>query len=322
MTAHKKRNNIRLVNLYAIAITAILACLALILEQSFMALGTLRVILLCIALIISELLNRKGYANISSFITIFSCYAAFLIYPILPLNTNHEEDLLLLIFTFTIISVFPYIVYNIKRDKIWILAWLIILTGTFPVTTLGALQKLDDDRYMLIMSIVENEPMLIISFLGCWIFLQVAFYRYHGANLNQKENISKANSKLRKKMALAKLQNNKLDNQKQKLISLQNDIQAINDGLEEKVKERTFLLENQRVQLEKYGFINTRLVRLPVKSVTDMSEEEISATMKSIQEIVDDLDAITLATSELLNEKNYDPITAIETSIKLKYTLK
>ncbi|MTI40252.1 hypothetical protein E1140_12155 [Fulvivirga lutimaris] len=167
--------------------------------------------------------------------------------------------------------------------------------------------------------------MLAVAYFASWIFIQIMFFKYLKNIELQNLRIQEVNTLLDEKVTLINDQNTILDYQSQELVRLQEEIGAFNNELELKVRERTSELEKQTEALNRYGFVNSKLVRGPIELM--IREKSLGANssdlnMELLNSIIQDLDSITYAISDVLNLQNIEGIKEVEKMIKNRYSEK
>ena len=120
-----------------------------------------------------------------------------------------------------------------------------------------------------------------------------------------------------------------LREQHESILQLNEELNSINEMLEDKVKQRTKVLEERNTQLTEYAFINSHLLRAPLSQIQGLSfllkkEEEniqdknlVAALTKS----ADDLDAIIRKINDLLNQGRDFSREEIEQLINRKFDM-
>ncbi len=284
--------------------------------------GNWRVIFWFVTIYINYKLIGKIDRRITASLMMFSCYLSFYIYPLLPIQTNYGENLFLLPSTLIVFSVLPYLIFDINKEKIWIASWVAILVVTFWISINYTLTQIDIIKYSGLLIVFKNYTMLAVAFIVSWLFIQIMFYKYLKNIATQQKRIMEVNTTLDEKVLFINEQNSALDEQSNELMKLQEQIITLNNELEFKVKQRTKELEIQTEALNKYGFVNSNLVRGPIESILKSGNIDISSTLddiESLNSIMQDLDAITKAISDVLNMQNMEGIKAVEDMIKSKY---
>ena len=291
-------------------------------DEFYFSNGNLRLIFWFSAIYINYILLNKIDRKISASIMIAACYLSFFVYPLLPIETNHEENLFLLPSTLIVFSALPYLVFDVESEKAWIGGWLIVLIGTFLLAINYSIERVDKDTYDGLIIVFTDYTMLQVAFFASWLFIQIMFYRYLQRIQQQKERISAVNNNLDEKLQVIDKQNTVLDRQSNELMKLQEEIGSLNNKLESIIKERTAELELQTEALNKYGFVNSRLVRGPIESILENErQDESNLDIDYLKSIMIDLDTITVAISDVLNLENLDNIKRVEKMIKKKYAV-
>jgi GAF domain-containing protein len=105
---------------------------------------------------------------------------------------------------------------------------------------------------------------------------------------------------------------NEIETMNEELNSLNEELTTINERLEEKVKERTSVLETQNHQLTEYAFINSHILRAPLARILGLSSliarESISIKdeqlIKALIYSSNELDVIIRKISDVLYDGN------------------
>ena len=98
----------------------------------------------------------------------------------------------------------------------------------------------------------------------------------------------------------------------EELNSLNEELTTVNERLEEKVKDRTSVLETQNQQLTEYAFINSHILRAPLARILGLSSliarETISIKDQQLVEALiyssNELDVIIRKISDVLYDGN------------------
>ncbi|MEO1054435.1 MAG: hypothetical protein AAFX87_27605 [Bacteroidota bacterium] len=322
---------IRKVNWYAASVLFVLICLnlfiAIYIQGRSLPNGTTRMIALMVFQGLSYYLSTKVNYKITAFITVFSFYAAFYLYPISPIETRPTQDLFLLLFMIHVSSVIPYMTYHIVKDKMWIFGWLAVMTMTFVYGLSTTLNQLHALGYEELGSIFKIEPMLIFAHLGSLVFLQFVIYNYQKNQQLQKEEIEHANQALKENLELINAQKDSLQEQKEELFLLQEELSATNDQLELKVRQRTEQLEQQNELLIQYGFMNSHLLRAPIATLkglfyvykSSQNRQEKEEIQIRIEQVIHDLDNISMSIKEMLDKEESGKMEKIKERVRQIY---
>lgn len=286
--------------------------------------GNIRLVFWLALLFINFKLLEKIDRRISATLFIFSCYASFFLYPFIPLETNYSEDLFLLPSLLIVFCVLPYLVYDLENEMVWVIIWQVILLTTFFLAINQSISNMDPVRNEGLIIVFTDYTMLAAAYFACWIFVQIMFYKYLQNIGFQSKRIIEVNLNLEETVSQIGDQSKELDEQSEELRKLQEEISKLNNELENKVLQRTAELEIQTNALNKYGFVNSNLVRGPIEYVIDnaiVDLEHENLDIESLKSVMQDLDAITVAISDVLNLKNIEGIKEVEKMIKEKYGL-
>ena len=125
--------------------------------------------------------------------------------------------------------------------------------------------------------------------------------------IDKNEKIDKINDELKEKIheisqqnVLLSFQQSEIFDKSEELHRQKEEIQTINESLEERVKERTKVLEEKNKQLTEYAFINSHVLRSPVSTMmgllnlmkyTDLPDEErkVYEHLKDTAKILDNI---------------------------------
>lgn len=118
-----------------------------------------------------------------------------------------------------------------------------------------------------------------------------------------------------------------LRQQHQSILQLNEELNTINEMLEEKVSERTQILEERNAQLTEYAFINSHLLRAPLSQILGLSNllthENLNVKHKEIVEALSkstsELDKIIRKISDLLYDGKDFSREEIESLISRKF---
>ncbi|WP_185153551.1 hypothetical protein [Fulvivirga lutimaris] len=207
----------------------------------------------------------------------------------------------------------------------WIIFWVSLLFITFIISLRYSILNIDQIKYEGLIIVFTKYTMLAVAYFASWIFIQIMFFKYLKNIELQNLRIQEVNTLLDEKVTLINDQNTILDYQSQELVRLQEEIGAFNNELELKVRERTSELEKQTEALNRYGFVNSKLVRGPIELM--IREKSLGANssdlnMELLNSIIQDLDSITYAISDVLNLQNIEGIKEVEKMIKNRYSEK
>ena len=105
---------------------------------------------------------------------------------------------------------------------------------------------------------------------------------------------------------------NEIETMNEELNSLNEELTTVNERLEEKVKDRTSVLETQNQQLTEYAFINSHILRAPLARILGLSSliarETISIKDQQLVEALiyssNELDVIIRKISDVLYDGN------------------
>ncbi len=163
-----------------------------------------------------------------------------------------------------------------RVDELRKLLWLKVLKGESVSVELELKYKNRDLHLSITYAPIldaEKKPYKVIS-----IAVDISNIK------NERKKMAEINSLLLEQQDEIRQQNDELQQQKE-------EITAMNELLEDKVKERTSVLEQKNKQLAEYAFINAHLLRSPVSSILGLinlleyeklstREKEIYAYMK------------------------------------------
>jgi hypothetical protein len=292
-------------------------------DVDYISIGNLRVIFWFVTIYINFKLLDKIKRTYSASIMMASCYLSFFIYPLLPVETNYAENLFLLPSTLIIFSVLPYLVFDLKSERLWIVFWVVILFVTFMISVKYSILNMDKVKYQGLIVVFTQYTMLAVAYFSSWIFIQIMFFRYLKNIEVQNVRIQEVNTLLDENVSMINDQNTVLDHQSRELIRLQDEIGSLNDKLELVVRERTAELEKQTEALNKYGFVNSQLVRGPIELIVKDKSLDFNGTdlnLELLNSIMQDLDSITYAISDVLNLQNLEGIKEVEKMIQIRYS--
>lgn len=122
-------------------------------------------------------------------------------------------------------------------------------------------------------------------------------------------------------------QNVELNLQRGKIEEVNSELRSMNDELEERVVERTRVLEKKNLQLAEYAFVNSHLLRAPLSRIKGLSYiismENIAINdnivLEALKSSTEELDTIVSKISELLYEGNDFSRQEIQELIKKNY---
>lgn len=291
-------------------------------DEFYFSNGNLRLIFWFSAIYINYRFLEKIDRKVSASIMIAACYLSFFVYPLLPIETNHAENLFLLPSTLIVFSGLPYLVFEVEKEKAWIGGWLVVLLGTFLLAINYSISMVDKTVYDGLIVVFTDYVMLQVTFFASWLFIQIMFYRYLKKIQQQKSRIDQVNSNLDEKLQVIDQENQTLDRQSGELMKLQKEIGLLNNKLELIIRDRTAELQLQTEALNRYGFVNSRLVRGPIESILENhSFKRSELDIEYLKSIMQDLDTITMAISDVLNLENLENIKNVERLIKSKYSV-
>ena len=154
---------------------------------------------------------------------------------------------------------------------------------------------------------------IIIAFVLAFGVLTVMIFRFY----RSKQELS---SKLEQSYAT-------LREQHQSILQLNEELNSINEMLEEKVQERTKVLEERNTQLTEYAFINSHLLRAPLSRILGLANllthEDLGSEHKDMVEALatstSELDKIIRKISDLLYDGKDFSREEIESLISRKF---
>ena len=147
-----------------------------------------------------------------------------------------------------------------------------------------------------LISLQQRVIYIVIGFVIVLGLLSVIIYKFY----RSRQYLS---SKLETSYATLREQHNSI-------LQLNKELNEVNEILEEKVKERTKVLEERNTQLTEYAFINSHLLRAPLSQILGLSNllayEDLNVKDKTIVESLAkssaELDKIIRKISDLLYE--------------------
>ncbi|MTI40253.1 coiled-coil domain-containing protein [Fulvivirga lutimaris] len=281
-------------------------------------------------MLICQLITLKYLSNISykklAFISISIMYLGFFLYPFLDISRRFEENiylpLVLLIFGMTL----PILYYNARKDTSIIVSWMLLIFSTVVINLIYQYSIANQSEHKFFV-IFENHPMTIIGFFSAILFLVISFFNYRRYNSTQYDVILELNKSLNDKLIEIYQKGNEKETQNEELKSIQEELLAIKEGLEEKVRERTEELKEQQKEIIRYGFMNSHILRAPIariKGLMDIAQKlkegsERGNILELIRESIRELDNTSQSINEIINKQNKDQLKIIERKVEQLY---
>lgn len=334
------RNSVRLINVYVGVSLAVLIVVSVTINllgiekaganaPLHIPNGTWRLIFLFVLQLVAYTLNRKYPYTVTATLTYSSFLLCIIAYPLLPVKTYPPEDLVVLLITTIPLSLVNYMVFNIARDHGQIIFWQLssLLVYVFAMGhTLIALESDYPGHFLL--DVFMKDPIILLGHLGVLIFLNLIFYTYRRSYFAQHQQLWEVNQKLEQRMTELSEQRNLLQRYRNELVNLQAKLRQQNESLEEEVALRTKKLAAQNKTLMQYGFLNSRLVRTPIIKLKEILSRlegshynELLANSKEIEDIVSDLDDITLTIGQVLSDMQLETVEVLRDRLESKYTV-
>ena len=334
------RSSVRLINTY------VGACLAVLILVSFSVSifgtdawsdqyplripnGTWRLVALFGLQLLSYLLSNHYTYKVTATITFISFLLCIIVYPLLPILTYAPEDLLILLITTIPMSLAPYMIFNIEKDHGYIIFWQLcsLLLYLFAMGETLLQLELEYPSHFLV-DVFKRDPIILMGHLGVLIFLNLIFYTYRKSYYRQHQQLRELNERQEARMNQLAEQRYLLQRYRNELVNLQDLLRKQNEGLEEEVALRTRKLEAQNKTLMQYGFLNSRLVRTPILKLRKIMRQlegtnfrELMERSAEIEDIVSDLDEITLTIGQVLSDMHLETVDLLRERIETKYTL-
>jgi uncharacterized membrane protein len=288
--------------------------------------GFYRLVLMLICqLIILKFLGNLAYKKLA-FFSISTLYLGFFVYPFLDISRRFEENvflpLVLLIFGLTL----PILYYNTRKDKRLIFSWILIIFFTVVINLVYQYSIANQAEHKFFV-IFENHPMAIIGFFSAILFLVLSFFNYRRYNSKQYDDILDLNKSLNDKLIEIYEKNNEKEAQNEELKSIQEELLAIKEGLEEKVKIRTMELKEQQKEIIRYGFMNSHILRAPIariKGLMNIAQKlnngsERANILELIRQSIRELDSTSQSINDIINNQNKDQLKIIEQKVEQLY---
>jgi signal transduction histidine kinase len=269
------------------------------------------------------ILAQKGRHQISAAITIFSLTVATLLYGVLPVPVL-PADLIIIFFLLIMVSIVPYLTYDLNKEKQLIFGWIAIITlsGIFGfITVLLKLNRIEE--YANFGEVFIDEIMMNFGFLGALFFMHIMIYRFRKNNLALEDKINDSNARLNKELMAVEEQQKLISAQNAELELFQKELSSLNNKLEQTVRERTRELDMKNKELLKYAFMNSHLLRGPIARLRGLinikqkiKQEEL---MSYFTETVRELQKTTTVIGEIVGKSNQHSIEEVESRVEQLY---
>ncbi|HAA12016.1 MAG TPA: hypothetical protein DCE41_10080 [Cytophagales bacterium] len=145
--------------------------------------------------------NQRTTYRVSAGLFMASHYLGFIFYPLIPYYDNLTENLILLAFLSLVTSVMPYVIYNLKRDTVWVVAWILtILVTTFFAFRVTLNRMVDTDIALLAHQLLD-QYMIQIGYFSTLLFLHGTLFYFKRNLETQRDNIAQKHEKLSSQQA-------------------------------------------------------------------------------------------------------------------------
>ncbi len=144
-------------------------------------------------------------------------------------------------------------------------------------------QKLEAENLLKSRIIFQKNLINWVVSISLIVFIVLFLFLLHYFR-----KLREANYKLNIRNVWIREQKDEIASQSEQIKEAYAEIQAINESLEEKVRERTITLEKQNEQLSEYAFINAHLLRKPLATILGLIDiiEEAKDDPETLQELI------------------------------------
>jgi hypothetical protein len=314
------RYNLTVVNRYCAFLLLLFLVVLLVQPGADSPTGSIRLLVVLALIGLSQQLYNTGkpmLKKVATHLTLSCLLLGFVVCPVFM--NNKAEGLFLVAFVATMISIAPHLIYLDKRDTTDVCVWVGITTVSAFTAEYLIFRAIDPERYSVFLSLMKRQKMLPIAYLISLFFMQVSLFQYRKVRLIRTTKLTELNSSLEAKLDIIEKQNDVLEQQRAELRELQERLVYKKTALEREVESRTASYVDQFKLLQNYGFLNAKLVRLPIKKLSALNQDSFTANEEAAYDTIQDLDRIIADISQALNQNDYQHLLPLQSDITLKY---
>lgn len=296
-------------------------------NQQLPAFGSLRLFILLLIQFYCYITAYTSNYRETAFISISSYYLAIYIFPFFSVSRHVEQNFFLPMFLLLIICMLPLMMYNIQKDRYFIIGWISLFVLTEIINFFFQYNAISQSSRAEVLQIIDDHPIIPLALLGTLALLIALVYKFRKTNFEQHQYLNDLNNSLKDKYRLVSEQTNSLKEQRAQLLAIQKQLSNTQKKLEEKVEERSGVLEQQKEELMKYAFINSHLLRAPVTRLKGLvylhnlirSQKEKDKIYYLIKSNIMELDYVSESINEVLENKNANLLGEIDKKVKQIY---
>ncbi|HAP60853.1 MAG TPA: hypothetical protein DCR93_15595 [Cytophagales bacterium] len=274
--------------------------------------------------------KRKQY-KMQAVMLISSLYLSYLVMPLLePSGLTHPaEHYFVLLFITLALSVVPYLLFDLQKDRGIILFWQITLPITFFAAFMVNLQRFafyPQEAYYV--QLTRDQYMAFCGYAGVYIFLMAITLQYKRSQYRYQKQMVDTNAQLQQSLALVRRQNYDLGQLHQQLREKQVQQSKNNERLEQEVQERTAEVAHQNQQLLEYNFMHGHVLKAPLARIQGLlhldrliqQEEERQQIRHMAEDAFWELDQAVESIARIIEEQDQELIHQIQEQTKQLYS--
>jgi signal transduction histidine kinase len=276
---------------------------------------TSRITLMLFLSVASIVIGRKN-TKLGIYITCFIPVIILYVYPLLFIPEQVVNEILLInIMALYLACTVPFILFNIRKDKVAI----VILNVLIFLVHLGI-------QYRTVYHIVpvttdlviyfQNNYVILLLFQFCvWQFFFWLLYATYDKNERYQNALKQYNLTVHD-------QKNEIEAQNEELKQQQEQISTVNERLEQLVEERTAKLNNLNSKLIEYAYVNSHLLRAPLcriqglRNLIKFDPDNALEYQAYLDQSFDELNEIIGSISDILEEKDPEILKEIQQRLK------
>lgn len=289
--------------------------------------GLIRLAVIVGILGLNYLLRARLSSRALALLLIMAYYLGFIVYPLLPIPVRLVENFFLLYMLLLVVSLLPYLVFHIVKDRTFMIGMGVFIFISAAIGTGYMLERMAPEDQQQLLTYLDENPMVWLTYMACMGFLQFVLYRYRRHNYLLRWRLYEASASLDARIGEIQRSSQELINQQELLIDLQLELSDLQQNLESTIQERTEGLRSRQKMMIHYGFMNSHLLRAPIARLMgllqvlhlDLPDSEKEELGHLVIASIDEIDNVSVTINDALQNPSTDKLAEVERRVSQLY---